>query len=319
MPSSEYGAGTEAYSFCMNKIQKTIAVLLLAAVLLLLVFLPKHIFRLMDREGWLDWLRPKEEPFRGVISILHVAGVRPYLGSLGSWLKKYASKLEKKHYEVYFNVEILDEAKAAERLANGAMPDIISFPAGFLPASALREAGEGFSVPTEAGTFEDSILAVPYAASCRLLVFDPAKLTEEEAKEARGDATKNSIDAFRRGKADCCIADARAVGDFSRLLSAGKMRFFEALPFEAQTDLVQFIGISASADEEKLSYCREFIGQLTSPDAQSELVELGLMPMNPEIELRYEQSFLGEAFELIRAGGSGAVGSAFGGKRQGSE
>ncbi len=302
----------------MNGFQKLIAVLLLAAVLLLLVFLPKYSEKLMDRGSWLDWLKPEDEAFRGVISVMHVAGVRPYLGSLGSLLKKYASKLEKKHSEVYIAVEVLDEAAAEERLANGKTPDIISFPAGFIPASMLREAGEGYPVETSPGMLEGTLLAVPYAASCRLLIYDPAKLTPDEAgsEKTLEEAEKNSLDAFRRGRADCCIADVRAAGDLSRLVSANKVRFFAALPFEERTELVQFIGISASAGEKKLGYCRELIALLTSEKAQAELAELGLMPMDPSIEPEYEQSFLSEAYALIRRGGSAAFKNAFGGRRE---
>ena len=58
------------------------------------------------------------------------------------------------------------------------------------------------------------------------------------------------------------------------------------------------------------------IALLTSEKAQAELAELGLMPMDPSIEPEYEQSFLSEAYALIRRGGSAAFKNAFGGRRE---
>ena len=284
----------------MNKLQKTISVFLLTAVLLLLVFLPKITVELMDRPGYIDFFKPKQEPFGGVITCWHVVGFRPYLGSLGTWLKKYASKLEKKHYGVYLNVEVIELSEAEARLAEGRMPDLISFPAGLLPASALTALDGDFAVDTEPGMAAGSLRAVPYAASCRLILYDPAKKTPEELAGSPETAAANTFDAFKKGKADCCITDVRGAGDVFRLLSAGKADYFDVLPFEERTDLVQFIGISADIRAEKLSYCCEFIALITAEQAQKELTELGLLPMNTAVEARFEQSFLADAYALIR-------------------
>lgn len=72
----------------MNGFQKTIAAVLLAAVLLFMIYLPKCAGKMLERDQYREWLEPEEEEFSGVINVWHVVGFKPYMGSVGAWLKK---------------------------------------------------------------------------------------------------------------------------------------------------------------------------------------------------------------------------------------
>ena len=310
-------------SFPMSKFQKTVSVILLTAVLLLLVLLPKHIGELLDRPGWLDWLQPKQEPFRGIIEIWHVAAIRPYLGSLGNWLKKYAAVMEKKHFGVYLNVDSITPEEAEARFAEGERPDMISFPAGFMSPQELAQlelTDSDVTVDMAAGKVNGEIYAVPYCASCRLILFDPGKYTKEQfaIEDGHIGAETNGFESFKNGKCDYCIADVRQAGELSRLVAANKGRYFEVLPFETGTELVQFIGAESTAAKEKMPYILEFITLLTDQKTQQSLTELGLMPLAPDTELRYEQRFLTDAYTLIR-NGQGVRITAFKNEKNGDE
>ena len=277
----------------MSAFRKTVSAVLMAAMLLLIVLLPRYASGLLGARSTLDWLIPKKESFSGVITCWHVVRFKPYSGSMGAWLEKYAKRMEKRHFGVYFEVESITEAEAARRSAAGLFPDIISFPKGFLSGEELLEMPmEAPAAQTEA----DRSLAL--AASCELLLFYPEK-TDEEGDALVENAKKYSFEEFMSGKAPCCIADARGAGDMQRLLAAGKADYFDILPFKNETELVQFVGLSASIANEKLPYALEFIELITGEAAQGELATIGLMPMNEQAERVYEQSFLDDAYRMI--------------------
>ena len=122
----------------MNGFQKTIAAVLLAAVLLFMIYLPKCAGKMLERDQYREWLEPEEEEFSGVINVWHVVRFKPYMGSVGAWLKKIADRAERRHFGVYFEVESISETEAEAKLQNGEFPDVISFPAGFLNGRELR-------------------------------------------------------------------------------------------------------------------------------------------------------------------------------------
>ena len=293
----------------MNGFQKTIAAVLLAAVLLFMIYLPKCAGKMLD---------PEAEEFSGVINVWHVVGFKPYMGSVGAWLKKIADRAERRHFGVYFEVESISEAEAEAKLQNGEFPDVISFPAGFLNGRELRimNGTEIFGIDGTAVDFGDgygagelpagfdcgmdgrTLRALPFAAGCKLALFYPERVTAAEMTEA-GKFERSSVDEFKKGKGDFCIGDARAAGDMERLAAANKAKYFEVLPFCNETDEVQFVGISAKTEREKMGCISEFIADMLSAARQSELCTLGLMPMNPAAEKKFEQSFLTEAYGLL--------------------
>lgn len=277
----------------MSPIKKTFSVILLLAMLLLLVFLPKYASSMLGGGSAADWLKPKEEAFGGVLHFWHVVRFKPHSGSMGAWLDKYARRIEKRHFGVYLQVESMLESEAKDRLNAGERPDIISFPAGSIDESMFDPISEGSDNALQGEN------AVALAASCELLLtrFGEADGTELSALIER--AQSNSESEFRAGKADCCIADARFCAEMQRLVSAGKAELFDCIPFKKETELVQFIGIVNGTEKEKHPYLIELIELLSSEKAQKELVDMGLLPMNGEVEPDYEQSYLADAYRLI--------------------
>ena len=172
----------------MNGFQKTIAAVLLAAVLLFMIYLPKCAGKMLERDQYREWLEPEEEEFSGVINVWHVVRFKPYMGSVGAWLKKIADRAERRHFGVFFEVESISEAEAESRLQNGEFPDVISFPAGFLNGRELRimNGTEIFGIDGTAVDFGDgygagelpagfdcgmdgrTLRALPFAAGCKL-------------------------------------------------------------------------------------------------------------------------------------------------------
>lgn len=288
----------------MSTLRKTVSAVLMAAMLLLIVLLPRYASGLLGARSTLDWLMPKKESFSGVITCWHIVRFKPYSGSMGAWLEKHAKRMEKRHFGVYFEVESITEAEASRRSALGLFPDIISFPKGFLSGEELLEMRiEASEEQTKAAR------SLALAASCELLLFYPEK-TDVEGAALIENAKKYSFEEFKSGKAPCCIADARGAGDMQRLLAAGKADYFDILPFKNETELVQFAGISASTAAEKLPYALELIELITGEAAQGELSSIGLMPMNDRAEPVYEQSFLADAYRMI-AKSAGAGKNAF--------
>lgn len=175
----------------MNGFQKTIAAVLLAAVLLFMIYLPKCAGKMLERDQYREWLEPEEEEFSGVINVWHVVGFKPYMGSVGAWLKKIADRAERRHFGVYFEVESISETEAEAKLQNGEFPDVISFPAGFLNGRELRimNGTEIFGIDGTAVDFGDgygagelpagfdcgmdgrTLRALPFAAGCKLALF----------------------------------------------------------------------------------------------------------------------------------------------------
>ena len=283
----------------MSKPAKIVSLLLIAAVLLLLVFLPKYFSGLPSRTDITEWLKPKTEPFRGTVSVWHVVGVRPYLGSLGRWLKDCASTLEKRHFGVYFDVETLTEEEASARIASAEFPDVVSFPGGFIPQSMLAPLPETAAAERNG----EAALALPYAAACRLILYYPDKVTADELLSDPALAADGTLEAFKKRKACACTVLLREAGDMERLLAANKTPYFEVLPFETETAAVQFIGVSGTAAPEKLQYIEELTALIAGKKRQQTLTELGLMPVDPEARLDFEPQFLTEAYTMIREGG----------------
>ena len=184
----------------MNGFQKTIAAVLLAAVLLFMIYLPKCAGKMLERDQYREWLEPEEEEFSGVINVVRF---KPYMGSVGAWLKKIADRAERRHFGVFFEVESISEAEAESRLQNGEFPDVISFPAGFLNGRELRimNGTEIFGIDGTAVDFGDgygagelpagfdcgmdgrTLRALPFAAGCKLALFYPERVTAAEMTE----------------------------------------------------------------------------------------------------------------------------------------
>ena len=290
-----------------------------------MIKMPSAADRLLSRDQYAQWLHKSEEPFRGIIKVWHIAGFKPYSGSIANRIKAAAAKVEKKHFGVYFDVEAITPQEAKKRMALGERPDLFSFPFGMLPGNELSTLRGEYEVDTSSGMDMSVLKAVPYAVSCKTVLYYPSETNASEVLEKYGVAdkntagnagqdisyiggsaqndfsgnTENSFEAFRKGKADFCTADARETGNLTRALAAGKAEYFEILPVFTRTEFIQYFGIAAGCEEMKKQYIEELIHYLLNEKTQSSLCTLGLLPLNEKADIHFEQPFLTQAYDLL--------------------
>lgn len=307
----------------MKTLKRIISVILIPLIALFIVYLPRYASDDLHRNRFNEWLMHEEEPFAGKITIWHVVGFKPYVGSLGNLLKSAAETIEKKHFGVYVNIEAISVEEAKNRINEGEYPDAFSFPAGFCDETLLLPldsvAVDRFEKLTYCakGMVNSSLYAIPYAASCRLFLYYPSKYTPNGMNMSNSNdgldstnavaepkdievAEQNSFEDFKKGKVDFCIADVRAAGDLQRSVLTGKAEYFEAMPFESCTELVQYLGIYSECSEQKISYIIEFFASIYSKHNRTGICELGLYPVGLGEEPKYEQDFLNQAYLRIQ-------------------
>lgn len=307
----------------MKTLKRIVSVILIPLIALFIVYLPRYASDDLHRNRFNEWLMHEEEPFAGSITIWHIVEFKPYVGSLGNLLKSAAGAIEKKHFGVYVNIEAISVEEAKNRITEGKYPDAFSFPAGFCDETMLLSLNSGTVDQFEKLTYcakgmvNSSLYALPYAASCRLFLYYPSKYTPNDMNISDSHnasdplnaaiepqdmelAEQNSFEDFKKGKVDFCIADVRAAGDLQRSVLTGKAEYFEAVPFENCTELVQYLGIYNECPEQKVSYIIEFFASIYSKHNRAGICELGLYPIGIGEELKYEQDFLNQAYLRIQ-------------------
>lgn len=307
----------------MRTLKRILSAILIPLIALFIIYLPQYASDDLHRNRFNEWLMHEEEPFSGNITIWHIVGFKPYVGSLGNLLKSAAGTIEKKHFGVYVNIEAISVEEAKSRIADGEYPDAFSFPAGFCDETILLSLDNGTLERFEKltyctkGMINSNIYALPYAASCRLFLYYPSKYTPNDMNISNFPnasdglspviesqdielAEKNSFEDFRKGKVDFCVADVRAAGDLQRSVLTGKAEYFEVIPFENCTELVQYFGIYKGCSEQKMSYIIEFFASIYSKNNRAGICELGLYPIGIGEEVKYEQDFLNQAYLRIQ-------------------
>lgn len=288
----------------MSKLRYIISAILLPIIIAYLVFMPRVLNEALGREYYREWLEPEREKFSGTITVWHIVGFKPYIGSLGSWVGRQASYIEKSHFGIYFEVMSMTEDEAMTMLGEGKRPDVFSVPLGWCSGEGMQElAVPGEKIDVSSGLDNGKLKAIPYAASGKLLLYDPVKLNP--TLDGLEGLNPGTVEDFKTGKNSCCTADARAAGDLYRAALSGKAEPFDAVPYSDETSLVQYLCVNSEADPYKLPYIHALIERIVSAQAQESLCELGLMPMNLDVKLKYEQPFLNELFEGLRRNPAG--------------
>lgn len=288
----------------MRKFEKVIAIILIPAILLFVLFLPDYVDDKITQNPFEQWLDHKKESFSGIITVWHVVKFKPYIGSVGNVIKNAADSVQKNHFKVYFDVTTLSLDDALSLVQNGEFPDAISFPKGFVSEVSLHSFSENERsafdklIDLSLGENNSIVYAVPFVASCEFIVYYPDKVTEDELTDEI--ARRNSADDFKKGKAACCVGDAHTVGELMRLAASQKINHFELIPVEGKSDLVQFLGIDKNCDENKLDYIFELFSVLQNKKTQKALCEIGLLPLAHDAELKFEQQFLEDAYKKLR-------------------
>ena len=268
----------------------------------MLVMLPRHMNSLNSGKTLIDSLMPDLSGFHGTVTVWHVVKVRPFTGSIGSWLSTIARKIERSRSSVYFDVVSMTEAEAERRIANGELPDVISFPSGFIQPYMLCPIDLTFDFDVSSGTVDNVLYAVPYAASARFILYRCSGDDIESISSEKLEELTSSTEAFKSGKADACIADARLTADMIKSIEAGKTESFDVMPFEKAATLVQFLGITQRAKQEKLPLIENFIDLVTSSQNAASLSRLGILAINAVETINFDYDFLNETYRMIREG-----------------
>lgn len=263
----------------------------LLAAILFIVFAPSYFSEKLGADPYREWLMHKEEPSVGVITVWHIVSFKPYVGSLGSWLKERAKEYSDRYVGVYFDVKTYSENDAALQLSRGSRPDVISF------AGCMRDNIELYPYYVGADEIRTPVYAAPYCASGMLLLYDPvaAQGTEKDALIVAA----GTAEEFRSGKKKSCICDIRGTGDLCRAQIVGKCPFFEAEPLIAAEPLVQYIGLCSGIDEAKLPYAKGFIDHILCNASQKRVSSLGLIPVNSSVVPEYDTEWLRLLYDSI--------------------
>lgn len=272
--------------------------IILLLEIMLLSLTPSYINAKLNEDTYRNWLTTETEPKTCIINVWHIVGFKPYIGSLGSFLKKQADEYSRGKIGIYFNVESYSPDEASEKLGRGMLPDVISFAGDSVDADMLYKLNG--TVGSEASDTDNSLIcALPYCASGRVMLCSPelSGASDEELSALCG-----TPEEFKKGKASACICDIRAAGDIYRAGLMGSVPVFDARPaVEAfYKDLVQYIGVYKTIDEYKLKYAVEYINTVAGQKAQSELCELGLLPISDDADADYEQAWIDALYELFK-------------------
>ena len=273
-------------------ISRIAACSVIAAAVLFIFISPRYYGDQLDNDEYKSWLGHEVEPYSGIISIWHIAGIKPFSGSLGALLYDEAKSYSKQFNNVYFDIKTYSGDEAAEQLKRGYYPDIVSFPKGYFSTDDLISICRTEDELHLKGAVQNECYALPYCASGYLLVFT-AERAEDDINDLIG--SSGSMAEFRSGKAASCITDIRGSGDLYRAQINGKCPYFEAQPLPESRFDAQFIGIHKTVDERKMSYITGFIERLIENEAQRRIADIGLIPVLQSVEAEYEQTWL---FEL---------------------
>lgn len=74
----------------MSTKRRIISLIMATAMVLYVIFIPQYLQDQLERDPYREWISPNDEPYSGIINVWHIVGFKPYLGSVGSWLKNRA-------------------------------------------------------------------------------------------------------------------------------------------------------------------------------------------------------------------------------------
>ena len=266
------------------------AVLGIAVLLLYAVLSPPFFKERLGADPYGQWLQYKREPPLGIITVWHIVGVRPYIGSLGNRIDKCAREYQKRFIGVYYNVKAYTPEEARREMERGITPDIMSFPAGEYPEDMfLPRENESSPLPA----------AELFCLSKRVIAFDPSAFGDEGFSAAA--SSFGTEEEFKRGKVSACICDIRSAGNMLRAVQMGKMRYFELVPSD-EAPLAQYLGIMKGIDPVKLPYAEGLIQRLLEDEMQSSLCGIGLFPASSKTAAEFDSDWLRKLYESLDRG-----------------
>jgi len=128
----------------------------------------------------------KKESFKGILTLWQINGWQGGGASISSCLKKCVKDFENKNVYVFIETAVLTPAKAAEKIAAGEKPDLVSFPAGFFDGPSLLTPLDGTNMPNTplkaSALFEGKYYALPFLVDPYMLYINEELLMEKEVE-----------------------------------------------------------------------------------------------------------------------------------------
>lgn len=155
----------------MSKTRIIVSALMSLFIVVYLLVVPNIIKDQIGRDPYREWMQPDESEYKGVITVWHIVEFKPYLGSVTTWLKGRAKRIEDADFGVYIDVLGMTAEEYAERVKSGERADIYSFPAGFFSSDMLMPMPEYPNVEFvsaslyRSGVYNNELFAVPYLYS----------------------------------------------------------------------------------------------------------------------------------------------------------
>ena len=289
--------GTKKEKIRIISYKRMTAGLFLLLITTFLAITPKYFESRLKGDPYRKWLDHRREPQTTMISIWHIVDFKPCVGSLGTWLEGRAKRYFALYNGVYFDVEAMSPEDAEEQFSRGRRPDVISFSHGRYGADMLLPLTDMIGSDNSSGVFCGELYALPYCASGRFLVFSADGQSGADTDRLTADA--GTAEEFKRGKKPSCICDIRGTGDLMRAQMAGKCPYFETVPLDEQTELVQYAALYSGIDPVKLPYSLGFIEYLLSDPSQKSLVDLGVMPIK-RLAVDFEQDWIDELYSRFQ-------------------
>ncbi len=158
----------------MKKILKKIFAFIISIMTVCyLIFAPAYIIPNLNENAYLEWMmKSRERTFSGIIKVWHIVGFKSYQGSVSLTLSKWAEKIEKKNFGVFFDIEAMTTDEFLLRRQKGERADIYSFPLGLIKKDDFIDIKEYIGEYNfrgnmgEIGLSDEKVLAVPYLYSC---------------------------------------------------------------------------------------------------------------------------------------------------------
>lgn len=289
----------------MSTKRRIISLIMATAIVLYVIFIPQYLQDQLERDPYREWISPNDEPYSGIINVWHIVGFKPYLGSVGSWLKNRAHVIEARHYGVFFEVTAMTVEECSDRMQKGEKADIYSFPSGWCAADMLRE----LEPETEysligrlagSGNSGDKILAVPYLYSGYMLSVNTSIAAEKgvtmpDDRIASVDWLKNAVKEldYKRGKKQEHVYGLSGHKQVAAMLGInGEIAEYER--FRAQEASMAITDIRAVGDHERrIAAGNGFSFEICAVPYYTDLIQyIGIASDIEDIKVKY-------ALELI--------------------
>ncbi|MCL2672538.1 MAG: hypothetical protein FWF10_10985 [Clostridiales bacterium] len=281
--------------------------LLCVLLVLYLALMPGVLARSLQNDFYSSIFQQKLPEWEGSVTLYHIVSARSYQGSVTYYLQTQAEAFMKKNRGIHIQVIGMDPLEYAERVANGRLPDALSFFAGQVAEDELS----ALSLPQPElrpglRALRANPRAVPYFFSASVLVrgMEFAE-TELQAALQTGELEIDALSAarlrlsgallpassFAEGKAAQAYLD---LGEYGRLLRSALIYEGSISCPDNFTATVCYAGVLRHTDAEKQAALEKFFAWLLEEQAQTALAPLGVFSVRADAKLVYALSALHE-------------------------